>query len=235
MRIWDINPGYLNRQSLLGEHRELHGIVSIILYNKKGYSHHPETLRWKDFGWALQQRHKLLVAEMLLRGYNHHSPVLLNSKPGLWPQIFIDKPARQITLLQEKYQLRESGRIPLPKNAQEFWAHHKYSVMARDHSAYKFIGKWVSVASGINDLPKVALDICEILRMPPRESLIKNTLLHLWGYVSNFSPLNGSDLDSLDSKTLLKKIQDLSRQNQVTYLIHSTVLSDLIAWDNNFF
>lgn len=29
MRIWDINPGYLNRQSLLGDHRELHGIVSI--------------------------------------------------------------------------------------------------------------------------------------------------------------------------------------------------------------
>jgi len=23
MRVWDINPGYLNRQSLLGEHREL--------------------------------------------------------------------------------------------------------------------------------------------------------------------------------------------------------------------
>ena len=30
----DINPGYLNRQSLLGEHRELHGIVSKIDYNK---------------------------------------------------------------------------------------------------------------------------------------------------------------------------------------------------------
>jgi len=31
MRLWDINPGYLNRQSLLGEHRELHGIVSILV------------------------------------------------------------------------------------------------------------------------------------------------------------------------------------------------------------
>jgi len=26
MRIWDIDPGFLNAQSLLGEHRELHGI-----------------------------------------------------------------------------------------------------------------------------------------------------------------------------------------------------------------
>ena len=30
MRIWDVNPGYLNRQSLLGEHRELHGIYIIL-------------------------------------------------------------------------------------------------------------------------------------------------------------------------------------------------------------
>ena len=60
MRIWDLHPGYLNRQSLLGEHRELHGMVSIIVNGKKGYSRHPETLRWADFGWALYKRHQLL-------------------------------------------------------------------------------------------------------------------------------------------------------------------------------
>ena len=64
MRIWDVNPGYLNRQSLLGEHRELHGIVSIIRNNKKGYAKHPETLRWVGYGWALKQRHKLLASEI---------------------------------------------------------------------------------------------------------------------------------------------------------------------------
>lgn len=61
MRIWDINPGYLNRQSLLGEHRELHGVVSIIVNNKKGYSRHPETIRWVGFGWSLWMRHQLLA------------------------------------------------------------------------------------------------------------------------------------------------------------------------------
>ena len=29
MRIWDIDPGFLNDKSLLGEHRELHGLMSI--------------------------------------------------------------------------------------------------------------------------------------------------------------------------------------------------------------
>ena len=38
MRVWDLAAGYLNRQSLLGEHRELHGIYSIITENKAGYA-----------------------------------------------------------------------------------------------------------------------------------------------------------------------------------------------------
>ncbi|WP_319576332.1 pyrimidine dimer DNA glycosylase/endonuclease V [uncultured Desulfobacter sp.] len=69
MRIWDLHPGYLNRRSLLGEHRELHGMASIIVNGKKGYARHPETLRWMNFGWALNKRHQLLSAEMKLRGF----------------------------------------------------------------------------------------------------------------------------------------------------------------------
>ena len=46
MRVWDINPGYLNRQSLLGEHRELQAVVVVLRDEKKGYSNHPETRRW---------------------------------------------------------------------------------------------------------------------------------------------------------------------------------------------
>lgn len=44
MRIWGITPGYLNDKSLLDEHRELHGIASILVNNKKGYAKHPETM-----------------------------------------------------------------------------------------------------------------------------------------------------------------------------------------------
>ena len=232
MRIWDLNPGYLNRQSLLGEHRELHGIVSIIKYNKKGYSKHPETLRWVGLGWALKQRHNLLVAEMNLRGYTDRSPVLLRSKPGVWPDIFIDEPAQQISILKNKYKHLESGRIPLPKNAQDFWAHHKYSVMARDITAYKNIGKWVTTKSGSKELRNVALEITAILRAPPEQRLIENTLLHMWGYVSNYSSISGKKLKSLSSKMLLKKIQQLSLSNNVKYLTDSTSLSELNAWRN---
>ena len=73
MRIWDIEVKCLCRQHLLGEHRELHAIWSILTKNKKGYSHHPETNRWQGKLKALYLRHEKLVKEMQKRGYLHHS------------------------------------------------------------------------------------------------------------------------------------------------------------------
>lgn len=116
MRIWDIDPGYLNLQSLLGEHRELHGIVSIIRNRKKGYAKHPETIRWREYGWALKIRHHKLACEMALRGYTDRSPVVLYSKKRKWPDTYIDSPDRQFKLLKEKYREKKEGRIPLPRN-----------------------------------------------------------------------------------------------------------------------
>jgi hypothetical protein len=75
MRIWDLPPSDLCRQHLLGEHRELHALWSIITKNKKAYSNHPETLRWKGKLHALYLRHENLVSEMQKRGYNHNSPL----------------------------------------------------------------------------------------------------------------------------------------------------------------
>ena len=50
MRVWDIHPGYLNRDSLLSEHRELHGVAAILSQGLKGYSAHPKTRRWAGLG-----------------------------------------------------------------------------------------------------------------------------------------------------------------------------------------
>ena len=230
MRIWDLNPGYLNRQSLLGEHRELHGMVSIIKNNKKGYSKHPETLRWVDYGWALKQRHRLLVAEMNLRGYIDKSPVLLRSNQGEWPETFIDTPSNQVSILKRKYETLEHGRIPLPKNAQDIWAHHKYSVMARDISAYKDIGKFVTTKDGSKKMSIVALELTSILRRPPESRLIENALLHMWGYVSKFSTMSSKEFNLLSNKSLLSRVQKLAIKNNVRYLTESTSLSELNAW-----
>jgi len=75
MRVWDIPPDKLCRNHLLGEHRELHAIWSILTQDKKGYSNHPETLRWKGKLKALYLRHEMLVDEMQKRGYVHKTPL----------------------------------------------------------------------------------------------------------------------------------------------------------------
>ena len=64
MRVWDVTPGYLNRQSLLGEHREIHAMVSILTHGKTGYARHPDMRRWAKARWALQMRHDLAFSEM---------------------------------------------------------------------------------------------------------------------------------------------------------------------------
>jgi len=93
MRVWDLPAGYLNRQSLLGEHRELHGIHSILTQNKTGYASHPETLRWVRTLSGLAMRHRRLAAEMSLRGYVDRTPIRVAISRAKWPGVFVTEPA----------------------------------------------------------------------------------------------------------------------------------------------
>jgi hypothetical protein len=75
VRIWDLDPAVLCDKHLLGEHRELHAIWSILTTSKRGYAHHPETLRWRGRLAALYSRHDEQVQEMVRRGFRHRSPL----------------------------------------------------------------------------------------------------------------------------------------------------------------
>jgi len=103
MRIWDIHPCKLCRSHLLGEHRELHAVWSILTQGKKGYSGHPETKRWEGKLKALSERHEKLVREMCKRGYEHKScldPSLAKGR-GIQDK-HIDAPEQQIRILKRK-------------------------------------------------------------------------------------------------------------------------------------
>jgi len=103
MRIWDLPPSCLCRNHLLGEHRELHALWSILTTGLKGYAHHPETRRWRGKNRALYKRHEALVAEMLKRGYRHRSP--LDNKMASGQEIqstFVDSPEEQKRRLKLK-------------------------------------------------------------------------------------------------------------------------------------
>lgn len=230
MRIWDIDPGYLNRQSLLGEHRELHGIVSILVNNKKGYSRHPETIRWFNNGWALNKRHQKLVAEMSLRGYVDKSPVCLHDNEYQWPEIYIDEPFQQFEILRNKYKYKNQGRILLPNNSQELWRQHKYSVLARDVKRYKEIGTQVSKMHPNDSFSSLAKNLSEFLRISPSKGGIRNALQHMWGYVSDLPHDRQDAFEQWSLKELLEEIQTIAMKNGESYLISSTALGELMAW-----
>ena len=82
MRIWKLPCRELDSQHLLGEHRELHGLWSILLREAEqrktgerrriGYAHHPETARWRGRLGAIYLRHEEEVEEMSRRGFTGH-------------------------------------------------------------------------------------------------------------------------------------------------------------------
>lgn len=103
MRIWDISPRNLCRKHLLGEHRELHATWTVLTENKKGYSKHPEVLRWKGKLKALYIRHQELAKEMHRRGYVEKSPLDPALATGSAVQdVFIDSPKKQEEILRNK-------------------------------------------------------------------------------------------------------------------------------------
>ncbi|MDE0420611.1 MAG: DUF1722 domain-containing protein [Gammaproteobacteria bacterium] len=227
MRVWDVHPGYLNRQSLLGEHCELHGIVSILSLDKRGNSNHPETKRWKGRGWAIRQRHCLLAAEMAFRGYRDRTPVRGRSAAGQWPDSFIDTPGRQFALLADTYRGKEPGRIPLPRTSHELWSHHKYSVMARSQAAYRELGRRVSGLRGRVGFDALALELVNWLRQPPSPGDMRNAVQHMRGYVDAGECLADDDGPGDERIEVVQRHVATAGRS---FLTTQTALTDLAAW-----
>lgn len=103
MRIWDVPTSYLCRKHLLGEHRELHAIWTILSTDRKGYRNHPETKRWEGKLAALYLRHEEEVREMEKRKYTHRSPLDIESRVGKTKQDeMVNTIEEQIVLLKNK-------------------------------------------------------------------------------------------------------------------------------------
>lgn len=71
MRMWMINPMYMCRKHLLGEHVECHMLQAWVDKRKATLDGFREIVEVHN----IVQRHDALVREMLNRGYNHKSPI----------------------------------------------------------------------------------------------------------------------------------------------------------------
>ena len=223
MRIWDIHPGYLNRQSLLGEHRELHGITAILSRRLKGYSRHPETIRWIGHGWALRQRHALLAAEMSFRGYSEHTPVRMRSAQGHWPTVFIDPPSQQFAILADKYRDKEPGRIPLPRSTRTLWSQHQHSVLVRDLAACRALEARVKGLRRRQGFEALALELVLWSRKPLTLAGLDRALQRVQKY------LYPDPERWLAAEALLKQMWRGARVRPDPYFAAQVVLTELAA------
>lgn len=225
MRVWDIDPGFLNDKSLLGEHREVHAILSILELHKKGYANHPETLRWKNHLQNLVMRHDLLAQEMALRNFDHKSPASTHQPPTPWPLRWVTPADKQFELLKVKYADKPMGRIPLPINCSDLWASYKYSVLARNPALYRNLGE--KVAHGLITFKSLAKTLVLELRHPPAPGRLSNAISHMWGYLKKKPAV---DIEYLSNNQIIKFIQKHAIQDKITYLLRSTALDDLGYW-----
>jgi len=103
MRIWDIQPKYLCNKHLIAEHGELHSLWSVINNHKKGFSHHPETERWRGKLRALYLRHQELANEIVKRGFRHQSPLDKRQARGKAVQnVYLQTPQEQKEILKKR-------------------------------------------------------------------------------------------------------------------------------------
>lgn len=226
MRIWDVSAGYLNRQSLLGEHRELHGLYNIVTLGKRGYSRHPETLRWVGCVGALARRHALLAAEMRLRGYVDRTPIAIRRFTA-WPDAFVDEPLTQFELLRGKYARRAVGRIRLPRTPGELWAQHKYSVLARDPSGYREFGRTVARLRRGAAFDDLARSLVVAVRQPASRGTLTNAIEHMWGHVNRAASADEARFARRSSAAMFGVTQVLALRESEPYLLASTALSEL--------
>jgi len=227
VRIWDVAPGYLNRGSLLGEHRELHGLRSILVHGKTGYSRHPETLRWVGCLSGLSLRHACLVAEMRLRGYADRTPVRCNRASSVWPRSFVTEPADQFALLRQKYDGRAEGRIPLPSTVQELWAQHRYSVMARSPEVCTSISRRIARTRAADAAAPLARELVLLLRQPIMERGLAMAVDHMWQHVRPHA--SAADLRYVERspRAALFRLQLIATRERNAALLSSTALAEL--------
>jgi len=234
MRVWDVAAGYLSRQSLLGEHRELHGLYSILIHDKVGYSRHPETIRWVGCANALVRRHDLLAAEMRLRGYHDRTPLASDARRRTrWPASFVTSPIDQFLLLDSKYAAGTVGRIRLPRTTQDLWAQHKYSVMARDPDCYRDLGRRAARLKGRAGFPELSRDLVAILRQRPPRGPLANAVEHMWGYVARDAARAERHEAHRSLEALLDVTAALAMRRAEPYLVASTALSELSIYLRN--
>ena len=167
---------------------------------------------------------------MRLRGYTYRTPLTFDTSRARWPKAFVTTPEGQVTLLRKKYVGKEKGRIPLPRNAQELWAQHKYSVMARSPRTCQALGRAVSGMRSNRSYATLLDELTSILREVPSPGRLLNAVEHMWGYVRDDAGAEDVRDTRISTAHLLACTQQLAVRRRQRFLLSSTALSELAVF-----
>lgn len=143
-------------------------------------------------------------------------------------------PPPEPTILRAQWRAlpEQKGRIPAPARVTELWAHHKYSVMARNPSRGREIGSRLGAQDPDLTIETLLPELVEMLATPPPEPTLRDAVMHMWGYVSPVARDRGLDADYSEIPRLVERIAEIALEDPTSYLAHSTALCDLSLWGN---
>ncbi len=222
--IWNISPMYFSDNDLTDEYRKLN---TLLMEDAESKNFSKFYLDNRD---QLYYRLSSISAELMLREIKHPKINASFKLSTLNSPKYDISPYEQLMILANKYSFKTQGRASLPKNAQELWAQHKYSVMARDVNLYRNIGRSLAGDKSEERYKELAKILCDELCKKPKEGSILNALQHMWGYVSNFSSIKKTEVKNLSLIELLYEIASLVKQSNQKYLLSQTALSELEIW-----
>ncbi len=220
----DLSPGFFDDE-LLGEQMRR---ISVFLDNKsqRGAIAAPSLPKhWQGYEDALTVRINELMAEMQLRRIPTPDWMPLTDESIVWPVLPENSLREQYQVLAERAEKGKLGRIRLPRSPHELWASFKYSTLARNHKAYLQFGK--QVAARTIEFDSLLVQLTAVCRVKPAVGCLRNSLQHMWGYVSRHS---SADPNRATLAELLAEVQRQAVDHQDTYLLNSTSLSELAAW-----
>ena len=95
--MWMVDPRFMCRAHILGEHREMHTLIGTILH-KRPLSGTKYIITGLVEVHNIKARHDELVLEMTCRGYNHKSPL---PDTELWTEGRVD-PVKNLVELRTR-------------------------------------------------------------------------------------------------------------------------------------
>lgn len=224
MKIWDCFPAYLNKNQLVAEHRELHGIMQMV---ERGYpvrsDMDPHIANWLQAPQAIAWRHSLVAEEMRLHEIAHKSPIDSFRTPVEWPPF-----SKEITLSMQFDQvnaLAHDARLVIPNETETLIQQSAFSVMARDPALYKYLQQ--ESHHGRLVMTELLKEVSEIVRKPVQVEVYERVINSMWRYCKQAPEAFTFSSSEHRPARRIRAMQFLAGKYRWPELWQSTALTDL--------